>query len=79
MCMNTTQATNANELAASKLAQMSVATLAELFDLTEARQINVEVALVRGWIMDALEAKQPEAFAAWMDSYGMTAREAFKC
>lgn len=77
--MNNTQANAVNALAADKLAQMSIPALAELFDLTDARQVNAELALVRGWIMDALEAKRPEAFAAWMENYGMTAREAFRC
>ena len=27
-----------------------------------------ELAVVRGWLMDELEARDPEGFEAWMDS-----------
>ena len=42
--------------------------LLELWDLTENMKHSQELAIVRGWLMDELEARDPEGFDAWMDS-----------
>lgn len=45
-------------------------TLAELFDEWELTgKINTpEIAIVRGWLMDEFEKRNPEAFNKWLDS-----------
>lgn len=42
--------------------------LLELWGLTESMKPSQELAVVRGWLMDELEARDPEGFEAWMDS-----------
>ena len=60
--------TNAEKKARAKVAKLSTAELVTQFELTEKMQISVEVAMVRGWLMDELEKRNPEAFDAWIDS-----------
>lgn len=45
----------------------STAALIEEFELTET-QNDPYIPTVRGWLMDELEARNPEAFDNWMDS-----------
>jgi len=63
--------------ATSKIQTMTVAHLAAAFDATESLAITEDIATVRGWIMDELEARLPKSFAAWMDNLGMSACQAF--
>ena len=42
--------------------------LLELWELTESMNRSQELAIVRGWLMDELEARDPEGFDRWMDS-----------
>lgn len=38
-------------------------------DFNATNELNDEhIPTIRGWMMDALEARHPEAFAAWIDS-----------
>jgi hypothetical protein len=60
--------TNAEKKARAMVARLSTAELVNQFELTETMQISIETAMVRGWIMDELEKRNPEAFDAWMDS-----------
>ncbi len=49
------------------LKSMSLEKLLDLFEATT----NVKdamIATVRGWLMDAIEEKNPEGFDAWLDS-----------
>lgn len=48
---------------------LSNATLADLLDEWElTSKINdPEIPTVRGWLMDELESRNPEAFNAWLD------------
>lgn len=48
---------------------LSNATLAELLEEWElTSKINdPEIATVRGWLMDELKSRNPEAFNAWLD------------
>ena len=48
--------------------------LLELWDLTENMKHSQELAIVRGWLMDELEARDPEGFNAWLDSKDHAAR-----
>lgn len=48
---------------------LSNATLADLLEEWELTS-NIrtpEIAMVRGWLMDELESRNPEAFNAWLD------------
>ena len=47
--------------------EKTTAQLIEVFILT-GRVNNVYMPTVRGWIMDELEARDPEAFDAWLES-----------
>lgn len=48
--------------------QVSVAKLIDLWEETEHRPTTAELARVRGWLMEALEHKNPEAFNRWMST-----------
>ena len=50
----------------STLKKASTSKLLDLWEETDRRIVDADVAKVRGWIMDALEAHNPEAFDAWM-------------
>ncbi len=45
-----------------------MARLCDLLEATTSRKYSAQVAMVRGWIMDAMEAKNPDGFNAWLDS-----------
>jgi hypothetical protein len=38
------------------------------FEYTETLLMSTDLAMARGWIMDELEARDPDAFDAWMDA-----------
>ena len=57
----------APEKAATKLRSRSTRALITDFVLTGAVN-DPYIPTVRGWIMDELESRNPEAFAAWLDS-----------
>lgn len=48
---------------------LSNATLGDLLDEWEltTNSNDPEIATVRGWLMDELESRNPEAFNAWLD------------
>ncbi len=48
---------------------LSNATLADLLEEWEltSKISDPEIATVRGWLMDELESRNPEAFNAWLD------------
>ena len=48
--------------------KMSIEKLLDLWEETEKQVISIELAMVREWIMTALEAKNPDAFNRWMDA-----------
>ena len=59
---------NAAEAKARKM--MAMRTTSQLlndWDATEAAKYTPELPTVRGWIMDELEVRNPEAFIAWME------------
>lgn len=49
------------------LKAMSIEKLVELFEATTNMK-DAMIATVRGWLMDAIEEKNPEGFDAWLDS-----------
>lgn len=44
------------------LSRLSTEQLIKEFDMTEDIPISLELSMVRGWIMDELEKRNPEAF-----------------
>ena len=57
----------AREIALNTLRKMSPESLVEKFELTGSMD-GAEVAEVRGWLMDAIEEKNPDGFNAWLDT-----------
>lgn len=51
-----------------KLSGLSLAAVVELYEATEAMPHSAEVSEVRGVLMDEMESRNPEAFAAWIES-----------
>ena len=49
------------------LAKLSLKKLVELFELT-ANMKDPMTPTVRGWLMGAIEAKNPDGFDAWLES-----------
>jgi len=47
--------------------------LLEMWELTECMKYSLELATVRGWLMDELEARDPEGFDRWMCSEDLNA------
>lgn len=58
---------NAEKNARAMLSRLSIEQLIKEFDMTEAIPISLELSMVRGWIMDELEKRNPEAFDKWLD------------
>lgn len=58
---------NAEKNARAMLNRLSVEQLIKEFDMTEVMPISLELSMVRGWIMDELEKRNPEAFDKWLD------------
>jgi hypothetical protein len=59
-----------NTAATAKLtelfANLDMAQLMEAFEATDSRN-DAEVPTVRGWMMDEMERRNPEAFDAWLN------------
>ena len=49
------------------LSRMSLERLVDLFEETSNRK-DPNIPTVRGWLMDAIVAKNPEGFDAWLES-----------
>ena len=47
-------------------AKLNMEQLIESFELTDARN-DKEMPTVRGWMMDEMERRNPEAFEAWLN------------
>ena len=58
---------NAEKNARTMLSRLSTEQLIKEFDMTEDIPITLELSMVRGWIMDELEKRNPEAFDKWLD------------
>ena len=56
-----------NSEAARKMQEMNIENLVLSFELTELGK-GQEIPMVRGWLMDELETRNPEAFEKWLDS-----------
>lgn len=56
----------AAEIAKNAIKEMNLKTLVEVWELTTNDDRDC-IPMVRGWLMDEFEARQPEAFAAWIE------------
>ena len=55
------------EMTLESIKRMSLKKQVELFELTESMN-DKYIPTVRGWLMDAIEEKNPVGFNAWIDS-----------
>lgn len=60
-------AKNAEKKARSMLSRLSLEQLIKEFDMTEGMPASFELSMVRGWIMDELEKRNPTAYDKWLD------------
>lgn len=58
---------NAEKKARAMLSRLSTERLIKEFDMTEDIAAGIETSMVRGWIMDELEKRNPTAFDKWLD------------
>ena len=58
---------NAENKARAMLSRLSLEHLIKEFDMTENLAASFETSMVRGWIMDELEKRNPTAFDKWLD------------
>lgn len=58
---------NTEKKARSMLSRLSLEQLIKEFDMTEGMPASFELSMVRGWIMDELEKRNPTAFDKWLD------------
>lgn len=66
--------TAAESKARARIEALTTTQILFQFDLTE--KINNEyIPVVRGWLMDELEKRDPEAFDEWLDSEEPTPRK----
>jgi hypothetical protein len=61
-------ATDKAQAAINIVRSRSTETLVTMFELTNEKEITPEVSVTRGWIMDELELREPEAFEKFIDS-----------
>ena len=64
------------EIARAAVASLSTEDIVKQFELTELLNAP-ETSIVRGWYMDELEKRNPEAFDKWLDAYTESPREYF--
>ena len=58
---------NAEKKARAMLSRLTLEQLIKEFDMTEDIAVCIETSMVRGWIMDELEKRNPTAFDKWLD------------
>lgn len=59
--------TTAEKNARARLADRTTEQLVMDWELTEALPMTPELPIVRGWIMDEFQRRNPEAYDAWSD------------
>ena len=66
----------AEEKARFIISLRSTENLVKDFEATETNT-DPDIYIVRGWLMDELEARDSKAFEAWIDSYDASPRKYF--
>ena len=56
------------KMAMNSLRKMSLEQLVGRFELTSKMEASVELAMVRGWLMDAIEERNPEGYNRWIEN-----------
>lgn len=51
-----------------KIANLSLQTVLEMFEMTEAMEGEPETSLLREFLMNEMEKRDPAAFATWIES-----------
>jgi hypothetical protein len=64
-------------IAKAMIAERTTEELVTDFEVTNSTKMTVELSMVRGWLMDELEARNPDAFWAWIDSKDDSPRNYF--
>lgn len=64
----------AEQKARKMIEGLSLEKIIEQFEMTELIDTE-EISIVRGWYMDELEKRNPEAFDKWIDAYTESPRE----
>jgi predicted Ser/Thr protein kinase len=64
--MTNTKANKIEEIAKQRVKEMTDAELLKQWELTETI-FNEYIPVVRGWLMDEIESRHPEAFNRWLD------------
>lgn len=64
------------EIARAAVASLSTEEIVKQFEMTELLNAP-ETSIVRGWYMDELEKRNPEAFDKWLDVYTESPRKYF--
>ncbi|MDY4856512.1 MAG: hypothetical protein SO155_10905 [Candidatus Ventricola sp.] len=59
--------TTAEKKARARLAARTTEQLVLDWELTEALPMTPELPIVRGWLMDEFQRRNPEAYEAWSD------------
>ena len=68
--------TTADKKARTLIAEQNTTDLITQFELTEV-STDEHIYMVRGWLMDELEKRNPDAFWAWVDSNEESPRKFF--
>ena len=58
------------------IAGLSLQSLVEQFELTDVIE-DENISTVRGWLMDELEKRDPDAFSKWIEDYADSPRVYF--
>lgn len=72
----TNEMSKSERIARKAVASLSTEEIVKQFELTELVN-EPEISIVRGWYMDELESRNPEAFEKWLDAYTESPREFF--
>ncbi len=73
-----TNHTNPSEfIAREMIRQRTTYQLVADFEQSEKTQMTDELPIVRGWLMDELEKRNPAAFACWLESNEISPRKFF--
>lgn len=67
-------ASQIRKTAEQKVKEQSTETIIATFEYSETQPCSEELAIVRGWLMDELESRNPGAFNSWMESNELSPR-----
>lgn len=59
--------TKQEQKARGMISNLTLPELLDEWELTNKMKVSVECAMVRGWLMDELESRNPKAFDEWLE------------